>query len=188
MNPLILIGAILGLALFYVLGPMLGAELRKARGKRLVTCPETLRPTAVEVDAPHAAMSAALGHPDLRLSSCSRWPERQGCGQDCLRQIEEAPGGCLVRNLLARWYEGKRCAFCTHRFGPIQAWGHQLGLVSPGGRTMEWGEVRVEDLPEVLRTHRPVCWNCHVAESFRREHPELVIDAPPRTAAAIGAA
>jgi hypothetical protein len=53
--------------------------------------------------------------------------------------------------------------------------------MSPDGRTMEWGEVRVEDLPEVLRTHRPVCWNCHVAESFRRQYPDLVIDAPPRT-------
>ena len=181
MNPLILIGAILALAVFYVLGPVLGSEFRKVRGKRLVTCPETEKPAAVEVDASHAALSAALGHEELRLSSCSRWPEREGCGQECLQQIEEAPGGCLVRNVLAQWYEGKSCVVCSHTFGPVQDWGHQLALMSPDGKTMEWGEVRVENLPEVLKTHRPVCWNCHVAESFRRQYPNLVVDSPPKT-------
>jgi hypothetical protein len=29
-----------------------------------------------------------LSQPHLRLSECSRWPERQGCGQECLSQIE----------------------------------------------------------------------------------------------------
>ena len=29
-----------------------------------------------------------------------------------------------------------------------------------------------------MGTHLPVCWNCHIAESFRREHPELVVDRP----------
>jgi hypothetical protein len=181
MSPLVLVGAILGLAAFYVLGPTLGNEFRKARGKRMVTCPETNRPAAVELDAPHVALASAFGHVDLRLSACSRWPERRGCGQECLRQIEAAPGGCLVRNVVAEWYAGKTCALCAHAFGAIQTWGRQLALMSPDGRTTEWGEVRVEDLADVLETHRPVCWNCHVAESFRRQFPSLVIDSPPRT-------
>ena len=50
------------------------------RGKRLVTCPETQRPAAVEVDAARAALSASTGLEHLELQRCSRWPERAGCG------------------------------------------------------------------------------------------------------------
>lgn len=58
-------------------------------------------------------------------------------------------------------------------------------LMSPERRTVEWHEVPAETLPEVLSTYRPVCWSCHIAESFRREHPELVIERP-RTAVTHG--
>jgi len=40
------------------------------------------------------------------------------------------------------------------------------------------GTIPAEKLQEVLRTDWPVCWNCHVAETFRREHPELVVNRP----------
>ena len=61
------------------------------RGTRLVTCPETNQDAVVEVPARSMAMQAILGEPCLRLSECSRWPMRGGCGQDCLRQIEARP-------------------------------------------------------------------------------------------------
>jgi hypothetical protein len=63
----------------------------KFRGTKLVTCPETHKPAVVEVAARSMGMQAILGEPTLRLSSCSRWPMCQGCGQDCLRQIEDRP-------------------------------------------------------------------------------------------------
>jgi hypothetical protein len=50
------------------------------RGKRLVTCPETQKPAAVEVAAGEAAVGAFLTEPTLHLRECSRWPEREGCG------------------------------------------------------------------------------------------------------------
>jgi hypothetical protein len=34
-------------------------------------------------------------------------------------------------------------------------------------------------LPEVFLTYAPVCWDCHIAETLRREHPELIVDRPP---------
>jgi hypothetical protein len=34
------------------------------------------------------AASAWGGVPEVRLKECSRWPERGGCGQDCLIQVE----------------------------------------------------------------------------------------------------
>ncbi len=61
------------------------------RGTRLVTCPETHEAAMVEVDAKSMGMQAILGSPCLRLSECSRWPMREDCGQDCLRQIEARP-------------------------------------------------------------------------------------------------
>jgi hypothetical protein len=61
------------------------------RGTRLVTCPETHKPAVVEAAARSMGMQAILNEPCLRLSECSRWPMRRGCGQDCLRQIEARP-------------------------------------------------------------------------------------------------
>jgi hypothetical protein len=151
---------------------------RKTRGTRLVTCPETRQTAAVEVNAAHAALTAALGHTDLRLQDCSRWPERENCGQECLRQIDVAPEDCLVRTILTKWYHDHPCALCGRPFEHIESWGHRTALLAPDGKTLEWSAVQAEKLPEVLTTHKPVCWNCHVAETLRRQHPELVIDRP----------
>src|SRR4051812_21294683 len=79
----------------------------RERGSRAIVCPENLRPAGVKVDAGHAALTALAGMEKLRLSACNRWPERAGCGQECLSQIEASPEGCLVRKLLEKWYEGK---------------------------------------------------------------------------------
>jgi hypothetical protein len=36
-----------------------------------------------------------------------------------------------------------------------------------------------EVLPVALETHLPVCASCQVAEAFRRQFPELVVDRKP---------
>jgi hypothetical protein len=61
---------------------------RKFRGTRVVSCPETHKPAVVEVAARSMGLQAILNDPCLHLSECSRWPMRQDCGQNCLRQIE----------------------------------------------------------------------------------------------------
>jgi hypothetical protein len=91
----------------------------KFRGIRLITCPETRKPAAVEVDAKYAALIAPISARGLRLKDCSRWPERKDCGQECLRQIEFSPEDCLVRTMLTKWYKGKKCAVCGKTFGEI---------------------------------------------------------------------
>ena len=58
----------------------------KFRGTRMVTCPETFQTEVVEVAARSMGIQAILDEPSLQLSKCSRWPMREGCGQDCLRQ------------------------------------------------------------------------------------------------------
>ncbi len=149
------------------------------RGTRLVTCPETKRAAAVEIDAAHIGLTSALGmSPRLRLEDCSRWQVRERCDEPCLNQIQNAPEECLVRRIVTLWYEGKRCAFCAKPIQQTDGLGHQPALMDPNGRTVQWHEVPPEQLPEVLASFRPVCWNCHVTETFRRDHPEMVVERP----------
>lgn len=163
-----------------------GRAYLKWRGTRLITCPETRQPAAVGLDTKRAAATAVLGASRLGLKDCSLWPERQGCGQVCLRQIESAPAACLVRTILSRWYADKPCTFCGRPFGEIHWHDHKPGLLSPDGRTTGWGELRPEWIPAVLATHRPVCWDCHIAETFRRRFPERVVENPSRATPARG--
>jgi hypothetical protein len=148
---------------------------RRFRGTRVVTCPETGCGAAVEFDRGHAAMTFAMGETKYRLTSCTQWPEKEGCGQGCVSQIEESPDGCLVENMLVDWYRGADCVICHQEIPEIRASGDKPALETPDGRTIEWNEVKPEDLPQVLKTHRPVCWNCH-ARSFRAQFPGLAVE------------
>jgi hypothetical protein len=175
---LTIVVAVLGLAIaLFVFRAVPGVRaFFKFRGQRLVTCPETQQPEAVNVSAGEAAVGAFLNEPTLRLNECSRWPERQNCGQDCLQQIETNPENCLVWNIVVKWYEGKKCVFCHKPIAPLQHLDHAPALLGPDFRTAEWKGIQPEQLPAVFSTYQPVCWNCHVAETFRRLHPKLVTD------------
>jgi hypothetical protein len=53
--------------------------------------------------------------------------------------------------------------------------------MSPGKLSLEWSEISLgKKIPNVLTTVMPVCWDCHIAERFRRDYPELVVDRPWR--------
>jgi hypothetical protein len=147
------------------------------RGPQVIVCPENHQPAGVNVDLRHAGKTSFFGaEPDLRLSSCSRWPEKAGCGQECLSQLEAAPGECSVRSMLEQWYRDKPCVFCRKTFGEIRWHDHKPSLVDAEGSFVEWGEIPAEKLPEMLNTHFPVCWNCDTIERFRRDNPDLVTD------------
>lgn len=156
------------------------------RGERLVTCPETKRPAAVEVDAHRAARESLAGEPRLRLADCSRWPERADCPQDCLAQIESDPEACRVYRIVEKWYAGRECVYCRRPIRHtdwLDYWlDHKPALLGAGHSTHQWNEVPAEQLPERFEHEMPVCWDCHLAESFRREHPDLVTDRPWRRA------
>ena len=162
-------------ALYFVVPFAVGAFIRY-RGKRVITCPETRKPAAIEVDARHAALTGATGHPELRLKSCARWPERHECGQECLLQVELSPEDCLVRNILTNWYAERTCVSCGREFRENHWLDPKPALLSPEGKTLEWSDIPPEKLPEVLATHFAVCWTCHITETFCREHPDLIVD------------
>ena len=151
----------------------------KYPGKSLVTCPETRKPAAVHVNAGKAARDALKGdHVQIHLDQCSCWPEREGCGQECLSQIENDPQGCSVWGLAQQWYRGRACAYCHEPIHKIHWHDHRPALLSPEKKTVQWSEIPAEMLPEVFETQLPVCWSCHMAETFRREHPERIVDRP----------
>lgn len=107
---------------------------RRYRGTWVVTCPETRDPAGVEVDAAHVAATAWGGEPKLRLKACSSWPEKAGCGQGCLAEVERDAEAAA-----SRWFRVQSCVSC--------------GKAIPGA------------LADVFSTQKPVCWDCHVAQS-----------------------
>jgi hypothetical protein len=141
---------------------------RLYRKAHVITCPDSKATVAVKLHVLRAATTSLTGNADLRVRSCSRWPEKRDCGQECLSQIKTAPGACSVRSILVRSYRGAHCALCNVDIGQIGRGAHKPILMSPDRKTrIEWDEVPPQDLPKVLSTHSKICWNCHMEESFR---------------------
>jgi hypothetical protein len=158
----------------------------RLRGTRVVTCPETGKPAAVKVDAGHAAATAVLDQPDLKLACCSRWPERAGCDEPCVTEIVEGGSDTLPKTIAARFFEGKRCAICGHPIDPINSATLQPGVLHPlTHEAFAWNEILPQDLPDVLAWRQAVCANCTLAESFRRRFPDRVVDRVPRPGSSV---
>ncbi|HTX34204.1 MAG TPA: hypothetical protein VME43_04255 [Bryobacteraceae bacterium] len=168
-----------------------GISWWKYRGERVVVCPENHQAAGVALDVQHA-VGHAMGHSAdlaqwkpgdaLRLATCSRWPERAGCGQACLSQIQAAPQDCLVRNILSRWYQGKSCAWCGRPFDAVEWDIRKPALRDASGVSLEWTAIPADRLTDTLATAQPVCFACHLANTLVREHPELAIERPPMSA------
>ncbi len=167
--PLIVVAVVAAIA------ALLGRRYLALRGPRLVECPETHEPAAVDVRAARAAVSGRF-----TLTDCSRWPERGTCGRECLAQIERAPEDCLVRSVVTKWYAGKSCSVCHTPLDTIDWFEKRPGVIDAEGVARPWPDIAPETLPSVLATQRPICFDCYVATTFRRERPDLVLDNPWR--------
>ncbi len=171
--------AFLALALLTAL--ILIPVVRVYRGTRLVACPETKRPAAVKLDAMRAAFTPFGDDPGrFRLTSCSRWPEKAGCGQECLSEVERDPGACLVRTIVAGWYRGSvlRLLRQTNPRSEVERAPAGSPFARRGHDLVDGGEAGEAARP--LSTHKPVCWDCHVVQSLIREHPDDVTVRPER--------
>jgi len=150
----------------------------RERGPRVITCPENGCASEVEVKTWHSGFTTALGETHHRLANCSRWPEKAGCDQACVTQIEESPNGCLVRSLVAEWYQGRNCAFCASEIPEVHMNDRKPALRTSEGRTLPLSDVEPVHLAEVLATAQAVCANCFDAMSFREQFPGLAVDRP----------
>jgi len=157
-----------------------GHEIRSLFGPKLVTCPETHEPVAVKVALGRAAVAAIAGKERIELCQCSRWPERADCDQACLPELKENPEEHGVWTIAAHWYEGKKCFYCGRVITPLSHLDHPPGLVGFDGKIIEWNQIPAEKLPAQFASAHPVCWNCSVVESFRQQHPELIVVRPWR--------
>jgi hypothetical protein len=154
---------------------------RRFRETRLVTCPATGQTAAVKMNASHAAFSAVVeDRPDLHFADCSRWSTGHRCGEECMPQVQSGDNERTVSTIVGRWFAGQTCVQCGKPIDKVSFLDHHAALGDQGGATVEWTDVAPETLPAVLQTRQPVCWDCHVAESFRRLRPELVVDRPQR--------
>ena len=126
-----------------------GRAWLKFRGTRVVTCPETKEPAAIQVEAGHAAWTRFSG-PDLRVKQCSHWPgtwaaaptrERRNCDEGCLSQIEAAPKDCLVRTVLTNWYQGKNVSI----------------VASPWMKSTGWNRNQLCSIPRASQSSGGIC-------------------------------
>lgn len=83
-HPWIVLVAVLAVALLYVLMPLVADTFRRFRSPKVLTCPETGGKAEVGIDASRAALTSAFGQPFLRAKSCTLWPEKERCKQECL--------------------------------------------------------------------------------------------------------
>jgi hypothetical protein len=160
--PLFLIGA------FLVTGLPVALSLQNYfanRGRQSVTCPDSKQPADVTVDRKFAFWTALRGQEHSRLESCSRWPEKGDCGQECLAQVEPSPEN--IERLLTKWYEGKSCAICTRALTPADWRRSRLAVLNADNKPFELREMTLERLSAALENMRPLCWNCHQEDRER---------------------
>jgi hypothetical protein len=144
----------------------------KFRGRLLVTCPENQRPAVVRMSALRAALGEFVNRSHLEVSDCSRWPEQGHCPQECVCQIERNPDEHRLWNVAAKWFDGKECAICHKPIERLSHMDHSPAVMNPASRkTVEWENLPPEQLPAVFAESVPVCWSCHIAETFLRKFP-----------------
>jgi hypothetical protein len=149
--------------------------VRDLRGLRVVTCPETGLAEAVVFDLRHALTTGLCRRtPSIRLRACSRSTDRQRCGERCVAQATDLAS--TPRAMMVRKVTGQPCAYCGRAIECIAFLDHYAAFLQPDGSTVEWPQVPPARLRDTIAERPPVCWNCHIAESFRRKHPELVTD------------
>lgn len=146
---------------------------RRLRGDRIVTCPENGQSAVVRIDVALAVTSDS-GSAPAPLDSCSRWPEHGDCDQLCAGDAQQPWSSASA--MVKAWAKGRTCVSCGGPLAEPRFSGHHIALLEPAGMTREWVDIASDRLPLALATCLPVCWNCHLAATFRRLHPELVTD------------
>jgi hypothetical protein len=167
---LFIAGAILLIAL--PVGISLQSYFRH-RGRRTVVCPENHEPVTVELDNKYSFSTALRGQEHQRLESCSRWPEKGECGQECLAQVDPTPEN--LEKLLQKWYEGKNCTFCERPLSPADWRRGRLALLNEKETLFELRHMHLDDLPSALDHMAPLCWNCHQEERARLAAPARLL-------------
>jgi len=168
--PLFFIGAVLLTGLPVLLSLH---DYYRNRGRLSVTCPDSGKPADVAVDRKFAFWTALRGQEHSRLESCSSWPEKGDCGQECLAQLDPSPEN--VDRLLSKWYEGTSCAVCARALTPADWRRSRLAVLNQDQKLLELREMTLDRLASALESMRPLCWTCHQEERARQAVPPRVL-------------
>jgi hypothetical protein len=136
------------------------------RGRKSAICPENGEPVDLEMDNKYAFWTAWRGQEHTRLQSCTRWPEKGDCGQECLAQLDPSPEN--VERLMLGWYQGKTCAICTRGITPSDWRRDRLAWLNDDNRLVELRQANLKQLQFALEGMRPLCWTCHQEERVRQ--------------------
>ena len=167
---LFLVGAVVLLAL--PIGASLQSYFRN-RGRKTVVCPENHQRVAVEMDSKYEFQTALRGQEHERLQSCSRWPEKADCGQECLAQIDPTPEN--LERLLTKWYQGKSCEICGRSLTPADWRRSRLAFLNENQKLFELRHMHLDEIPSTLDKLAPLCWNCHQEERVRQAVPPRLL-------------
>ena len=107
------------------------------------------------------------------MKSCSRWPEKGDCGQECLAQIN--PSTENLERLLQKWYQGKTCAICERPLTPADWRRSRLALLNEQQKLFELRHMHLYEIPSALDHMAPLCWNCHQEERTRQAEPPRIL-------------
>jgi hypothetical protein len=136
------------------------------RGRQSAICPENGEPVDVEVDRKYAFWTAYRGQEHTRLESCTHWPEKGDCGQECLAQLDPTPEN--VERLMLGWYKGKTCCICSRAITPSDWRRGRLAWLDDDYKLVALRQVNLKQLQFALQDMRPLCWTCHQEERVRQ--------------------
>jgi hypothetical protein len=139
------------------------------RGRHAVQCPENGETADVEMDRRFVLKSAMRGHEHSRLQSCSRWPEKGECAQECLAQVDPSPQN--LERVFSSTLVGRSCAVCSRDIAPDDWRLGRLAVLNQQHQLLELRDMPVDDLQSTLRDTRPLCWKCHLDERARQVVP-----------------
>lgn len=131
----------------------------KNRGRRPVVCPDDDHHAEVEVDNKFALQAAMHGKEQMRVRSCTHWPENSQCGQECLVQVEATSEN--IDRLLTRWFDGKPCNICGRLLTPDDWRFGRMGFLNERFKLVELRQIDLDDIGSFPEPTRPLCWSCH---------------------------
>jgi hypothetical protein len=93
------------------------------------------------------------------------------------RYSKSNPHDAATTAQLKHFFEGKPCSACSRPIPAVHAGELRPGLVnSSTHQSVAWADIPSANLSTTLQSHVPICSNCLVIETLRRQHPELVVD------------
>jgi hypothetical protein len=141
----------------------------KNRGRRQVVCPDDHQRVEVEVDPKFALQAAMRGRDESRVQTCTHWPERSECEQECLAQVEATPYSLEL--LFKKWFKGKRCTICSRTLTPSDWRFGRMGFLNEEFKLIELRQLDFTELGSMDEPKRPLCWTCHQQEKQRQAAP-----------------